>query len=398
MKPNLSLKFLEGVTEKLREENSDLKKEVESLREVVGSLQNELQALSIVVSENIERREAVETSLVAVEQSCSDLQEAQSKMSSAIELQAQYSRKNTLLLAGKAIPGFQDGENTRMIVVTLLKEFLGLDIHPRAITACHRLRNKSIILVRFADLDERMSVYSQRLSPKKRGLLIHESLTNERLAVIHTLQKLHKPRETSPFLSYYTSMGRIFIRLADPAGRKAVKTVELAVGTTEKDILDICERHKVKRPVSAKPTSSKGNEKNQKSNLGSTRGGHTQSQGKMQASGQDSHAQAAHSDPGHNPPSVATSVTPSSPQPSTAPPTVALPPVESGGVAGGTDADHASGGEKANLPALCVLPTSPSPVPSGSDVPYEGVTVAPPAQADDPDQVIRVCLPADKSS
>ena len=91
-------------------------------------------------------------------------------------------------------------------------------------------------------------------------------------------------------------------------------------------------------------------------------------------------------------------MTPSSPQPSTAPPTVALPPVESGGVAGGTDADHASGGEKANLPALCVLPTSPSPVPSGSDVPYEGVTVAPPAQADDPDQVIRVCLPADKSS
>ena len=67
MKPNLSLKFLEGVTEKLKEENSDLKKEVESLREVVGSLQNELQALSIVVSENIERREAVETSLVAVE-------------------------------------------------------------------------------------------------------------------------------------------------------------------------------------------------------------------------------------------------------------------------------------------------------------------------------------------
>ena len=208
-----------------------------------------LQALSIVVSENIERREAVETGLVAIEQSCSDLQDKQKKMSSAIELQAQYSRKNTLLLAGKAIPGFQDGENTRMTVVSLLKEYLGLDIHPRAITACHRLRNKSIILVRFADLDERMTVYSQRLSPKKRGLLIHESLTNERLAVIHTLQKLHKSRETSPFLSYYTSMGRIFIRLADPTGRKAAKTVELAVGVTEQGILEICEHHKVKKKL-----------------------------------------------------------------------------------------------------------------------------------------------------
>ena len=131
-------------------------------------------------------------------------------------------------------------------MVSLLKEYLGLDIHPRAITACHRLRNKSTILVRFADLDERRTVYSQRLSPKKRGLLVHESLTNERLAVIHTLQKLDKPKETSPFLSYYTSMGRIFIRLPDPTGRKAAKTVELAVGVSEKDILDICEHHKVK--------------------------------------------------------------------------------------------------------------------------------------------------------
>ena len=392
MKPNLSLKFLEGVTEKLKEENSDLKKEVESLREIVGSLQNELQALSIVVSENIERREAVETGLVAIEQSCSDLQDKQKKMSSAIELQAQYSRKNTLLLAGKAIPGFQDGENTRMMVVSLLKEYLGLDIHPRAITACHRLRNKSTILVRFADLDERMTVYSQRLSPKKRGLLVHESLTNERLAVIHTLQKLHKPRETSPFLSYYTSMGRIFIRLPDPTGRKAAKTVELAVGVSEKDILDICEHHKVKKH---KPTSSKGNEKRQKSNLGGTQSGHIQPQGQLQARVQDTPAQTAHSDPGPKPSSVLTSVPPAAPQPQTVPPKVDLPQGESEAGVGGAGADHASGGVNSSLPS-CIFPTSPPSVPPGSDVPHSSVTTAPSAQADDPDQVPRGTPSADK--
>ena len=109
MKPNISLKFLEEVTEKLREENDDLRKQVESLREVVGSLQSEVQALQMVVSENIERREAVETGLVSVEQACVSIQETQSKLSSAVELQAQYSRKSTLLLSGRAIPAYREG-------------------------------------------------------------------------------------------------------------------------------------------------------------------------------------------------------------------------------------------------------------------------------------------------
>ena len=244
MRPNLSLKFLEGVTEKLREENSDLKKEVDSLKGEVSSLQQELRTLSIIVSENIERREAVESSLVAVEQNCTNIRENQKMISSAVELQAQYSRKTTLLLTGKAIPDFVQGEVTRQTAVSVLKEYLGLEVHPRAIAACHRLSNKAIILVRFVDLDERMHVYRQRLSPKKRGLLIHESLTSERLAVIKILQKLHRPRETSPFVSYYTNMGRIFVRIADPAKAGSIKTLELPVGVTEMEILDICGRER----------------------------------------------------------------------------------------------------------------------------------------------------------
>lgn len=239
--PTLSLKYLEQVTDKLKEENSDLRNEVDSLRRVVGSLRNELQALQIVVSENIERREAVETGLIAVEQACSDLNDSHKILSSAVELQAQYSRKSTLLLSGRAIPAYKEGENTRVEVVTLLKEFLGMNIHLRAITACHRLRNKAIILVRFADMDERSAVYRQRLSPIKKGLIIHESLTTERLAVIKTLQRLHTSKESSPFQSYYTSMGKIFIRLAN-----VPKAIELFVGTTEKDILDICRKQTAK--------------------------------------------------------------------------------------------------------------------------------------------------------
>ena len=81
----------------------------------------------------------------------------------------------------------------------------------------------------------------------KNGLLVHESLTNERLAVIKILQKLHKPKESSPFQSYYTSSGRIFIRLTN-----SPKALELSVGTTEKEILDICKRSEVGGPSSGK--------------------------------------------------------------------------------------------------------------------------------------------------
>lgn len=235
--PNLSLKYLESLIKTLKEENSDLKRQVESLTSTVGSLETELRSVQFIVSENIERREAVEENLASVEQKCTTLKENQGRLSSAIEIQAQYSRKTTLLLSGRAVPDYREGEPTRAVVIGLLKEYLGIDVHARAITACHRLSNKRVILVRFADLDERMFVYRTRISPLKQGLIIHESLTNERLAVVKILQRLHRPKETSPFLSYYTSMGRIFIRLTNQSD-----PVELFVGTTEQDILNICGR------------------------------------------------------------------------------------------------------------------------------------------------------------
>ena len=109
-------------------------------------------------------------------------------------------------------------------------------------------------VVRFLAISSR----SGSSQPAGRRAIMMSSATGQK-AVIRILQKLHKSRDTSPFLSYYTSMGRIFIRLADPAKNKKVKTIELSVGTTEKDILEICQRHNPKTsvPTKASHTSSR---------------------------------------------------------------------------------------------------------------------------------------------
>lgn len=245
----VNAKYIDSRFEKITEENSILKKEVENLKEVVSNLKSELQGIQFVVSENIERREAVETNLATVNTNCDQLdikattlqnqclalESTQTKLKTAIEIQAQYSRLTTLLFSGEAVPTFCLGEDTRAIVLNLIRDYLGITIHPLAISACHRLRNKNTVLLRFINYAERDAVYRQRTRPKKLGLSIHESLTSERLSVVRIIKDLHYPKERSPFHTHYTSQGRIFIR---PRG--ASRAVEVGVGATREDILALC--------------------------------------------------------------------------------------------------------------------------------------------------------------
>lgn len=233
-------KYVDTSISKLREENELLQHQVENLTKMVNDLQTEMQTPIQLVSESKERQEMVEEHLGAVKSVSSritKLEENQKKISTAVELQAQYSRKSTLLLSGRAIPSFHEAEDTRIVVVQLLCDYLGMNVHPLAITACHRLRKKTIILVRFAIMDERMECYRRRFSNLNQGrLLIHESLTSEQLTVIKTLQKLHKERAASPFKSYSTNFGRIYICLRNG------KSIEIVVDASEADILSLCGR------------------------------------------------------------------------------------------------------------------------------------------------------------
>lgn len=247
--PSINPKYVDGRLERLSEENQELRKEIDSLRQSLSDLKTEVQGLQFVVSENIERREMAETNLATLNSACSsidtkvsivdthckDLTREQDRLSTAVELQAQYSRLTTLLLSGDAIPRYHPNENTLSGVLTTIREYLGISIHPVAISACHRLRNRNVILIRFLSYAERDAVYRRRIRPLKPGLFVHESLTAERLAVVKLLRSLHHPKEHSPFQSHYTSQGKIYVK---PRGSQ--RAVEVGVGATRDDILALC--------------------------------------------------------------------------------------------------------------------------------------------------------------
>ena len=236
-------KHIDSQLSKLHEENMCQEKRFDSICEVVQGLKEEVLTLQHLVSVNIEKREASEVDLANALKINAQLEKNQKKMEAEIESQAQYSRKSTLLLSGRAIPQFREGENTRLLAIQLMKEHLDMSVHPCAITACHRLRNRSIIIIRFAIMDECAEAYRRRFSPKNRGLICHEALTPQRHAIIRICQRLHRDRASSPFKSYSTNAGRIFVTL--PNG----KSIELTIDMTEADILAACARHAGLRDV-----------------------------------------------------------------------------------------------------------------------------------------------------
>ena len=156
-----------------------------------------------------------------------------------------YSRKQTLLLTGSAVALPVRGEDTRVVALQLISTYLGITgINKGDISACHRLKNPKVILVRFSHMDDSDRIYRARTKPKRRGLLIFESLTTERLSVIEMIKAL-KNDNSSPVLSYFTQAGKIFIRTSES---RDVKPIEIPFGCGPEQIRELCAGRAVNPP------------------------------------------------------------------------------------------------------------------------------------------------------
>ena len=125
----------------------------------------------------------------------------------------QYNRKTSLILGG-SFPEGAEGETpqeTRVTVKKVLKEKLKVEMKGE-IVACHRLRNKRRVIVKFQDLDDRDAVYQAKFEqggePGEK-ITIHENLTEKRAKMVSLLEEMRKKKEV---LNYHTKNGNIMAR------------------------------------------------------------------------------------------------------------------------------------------------------------------------------------------
>ena len=81
-----------------------------------------------------------------------------------------------------------------------------------AIVACHRLRNKKRVLVKFQDMEDRDAVYQARFEQPQQDtnkVIIHENLTETRANMIKLLGQM---REKNAITNYHTKNGAIYAR------------------------------------------------------------------------------------------------------------------------------------------------------------------------------------------
>ena len=221
--------------ERLQAENVELKRQLQLVTERLDKLEADR-------NESYVRIEAVEDNLCQVTAEQQQLQQDQAGLMLTVESQQMYTRKQTLLLTGQAVEQPTADEDTRKYVLQLVSEYLGITgLQPNDISACHRLKNKKVILVRFTALHNSDRVYRARTKPKRKGLIIHESLTAERLAVVRMLKEL-KDEGMTPLVSYFTQGGKILVRTSED---RDSRLVEIPIGVTKEQIKGLCSGQKI---------------------------------------------------------------------------------------------------------------------------------------------------------
>ena len=159
--------------------------------------------------------ESLRTELREVREENAKLKERMTNLERNIEKNEQYSRKTSLILSGKSIPTpspdqTESPHETRAIAAKAIKEKLNVNMQG-SIVACHRLKNKKRILVKFQDLSDRDAVYQARFEQEDSAdrIIIHENLTEPRANMIRTLSDM---KEKNIVVNYHTKNGTIFAR------------------------------------------------------------------------------------------------------------------------------------------------------------------------------------------
>ena len=104
----------------------------------------------------------------------------------------------------------ESSEETREIALQVIKDKLKVNIKG-GVVACHRLRNKKRVIVKFQDMDDRDNVYQAKFKQTETaGVIIHENLTDRRAKQIERLANMK--RDDVHVVNYHTKNDIILVR------------------------------------------------------------------------------------------------------------------------------------------------------------------------------------------
>ena len=140
-----------------------------------------------------------------------ELRMAVEKLENYVEEVEQYSRKSSLILSGEGVPEpkkDETTEETRELTLQVIKEKLKVDIKG-GVVACHRLRNKKRVIIKFQDMEDRNNVYQAKFNTES-GVIVHENLTDKRARQVKVLADMK--RNNDHVVNYHTKNGIILAR------------------------------------------------------------------------------------------------------------------------------------------------------------------------------------------
>ena len=176
-----------------------VKKETANLREEIENLKTEQKKSCDVMEKLKTENKKLWTEMTKTDRNLDQLE--------------QYTRKTSLILGGDFPEGREEetpGE-TREIILKVIKDKLKVDLKG-GVVACHRLRNKKRVIVKFLDHDDRDAVYEAKFGQvglQGQKITVHENLTEKRAKMINLLEEM---RQNKQVLNYHTKNGNIMAR------------------------------------------------------------------------------------------------------------------------------------------------------------------------------------------
>ena len=174
-----------------------------------------MEQVSALIAEAVEKETAgMKNDIMALQAENKNLSEKITKLEWALDEAEQYNRKTSLILGGEGVPEGRHDESpaeTRETALKLIKEKLNINLKG-ATSACHRLRNKKRILIKFQDLDDRDAVYQAKFNQTgdfKDKITVHENLTDKRARMVKYLGDMRAKQQV---LNFHTKNGVILAR------------------------------------------------------------------------------------------------------------------------------------------------------------------------------------------